>query len=111
MPKQLYIKAINQAVIIENSPFASGGEGELFKILSPAGLSNCVAKVFHLNKRDSEKEAKIEYLLQNPPVFEGGLDEQPIVWVKHILHDAEGFTQCLGGKKGGEKLHGPIIFC
>lgn len=101
----MYIKAINQAVIIENSPFASGGEGELFKILSPAGLSNCVAKVFHLHKRDPEKEAKIEYLLQNPPVFEGGLDEQPIVWVKHILHDAEGvFAGFLMPKATGEKL-------
>jgi serine/threonine protein kinase len=105
VPKQLYIKAINQAVIIEDRPFASGGEGELFKILSPAGLSNCVAKVFHLNKRDPEKEAKIEYLLQNPPVFEGVLDEQPIVWVKHILHDATGdFVGFLMPKATGEKL-------
>jgi len=105
VPKQLYIKAINQAVIIEDSPFASGGEGELFKILSPSGLSNCVAKVFHLNKRDPEKEAKIEYLLQHPPVFEGVLDEQPIVWVKHILHDAQGsFVGFLMPKATGEKL-------
>jgi serine/threonine protein kinase len=105
VPKQLYIKAINQAVIIEDSPFASGGEGELFKVLNPSGLSNCVAKVFHRNKRDAEKEAKIEYLLKNPPVFEGVLDEQPIVWVKHILHDAQGnFVGFMMPKATGEKL-------
>lgn len=101
----MYIKAINQAVIIEDSPFASGGEGELFKVLNPSGLSNCVAKVFHRNKRDAEKEAKIEYLLENPPVFEGALDEQPIVWVKHILHDAQGnFVGFMMPKATGEKL-------
>lgn len=105
MPKQLYIKAINQAVIIEDNPFASGGEGELFKVLNPSGLSNCVAKVFHLNKRDAEKEAKIKYLLKNPPVFEGAMDEQPIVWVKHILHDAQGnFVGFMMPKATGEKL-------
>lgn len=105
MPKQLYIKSINQAIIIEDKPFASGGEGELFQVLSPAGLSNCVAKVFHLNKRDAQKEAKIEYLLQNPPVFEGALDEQPIVWVKYVLHDAEdNFVGFIMPKATGEKL-------
>ena len=105
MPKQLYIKSINQAIIIDDNPFASGGEGELFKILNPVGLGNCVAKVFHLNKRDAQKEAKIEYLLQNPPVFEGLLEEQPIVWVKHILHDAQGnFVGFVMPKATGEKL-------
>lgn len=105
MPRQLYIQALNQAIIIEDSPFASGGEGELFNITKPSGLSHCVAKIFHLNKRDSEKEAKIEYLLQNPPVFEGLLDEQPIVWVKHMLHDAEGvFVGFVMPKATGEKL-------
>ncbi|WMX13433.1 protein kinase domain-containing protein [Aureispira sp. CCB-E] len=105
MPKQLYIKSINQAVIIEDNPFASGGEGELFKILQPLELSNCVAKVFHLNKRDAQKEAKIEYLLENPPFFEGALNEQPIVWVKHMLYDAQGdFAGFVMPKATGEKL-------
>ena len=105
MPRQLYIQAINQAVIIEDNPFASGGEGELFNILNPSGLSNCVAKIFHPNKRDPEKEAKIGYLLQNPPVFEGVLEEQPIVWVKHILHDIDGiFVGFIMPKATGEKL-------
>jgi serine/threonine protein kinase len=105
VPKQLYIKSINQAIIIEDTPFASGGEGELFKVLNPVGLGNCVAKIFHLNKRDAEKEGKIEYLLQNPPVFEGVFEEQPIVWVKHILHDAQGnFVGFIMPKATGEKL-------
>jgi serine/threonine protein kinase len=105
VPRQLYIRSINQSIVIEDKPFASGGEGELFRVLNPSSLGNCVAKVFHLNKRDSEKEAKIEYLLQNPPVFEGALNEQPIVWVKHILHDAQGqFVGFIMPKATGEKL-------
>lgn len=105
MAKQLYIKSINQVLIIEDNPFASGGEGELFKVISPASFENCVAKVFHLNKRDAQKEAKIEYLLQNPPIFEGALEEQPIVWVKYILHDAQGnFVGFIMPKARGEKL-------
>lgn len=105
MPKQLYIKAINQAVVIDDAPFASGGEGELFNISSPAQWTNYVAKVFHSNKRDAEKEAKIDYLLKNPPVFEGNPVDQPIIWVKHFLHNAEGeFVGFMMPKATGEKL-------
>lgn len=105
MPKQLYIKSINQAIVIDDNPFASGGEGELFNILEPSNLGSYVAKVFHLNKRDAQKEAKIAYLLDNPPVFEGAPTEQPIVWVKYMLHDAQGaFVGFVMPKATGEKL-------
>lgn len=105
MPKQLYIKSINQAIVIDDNPFASGGEGELFNILQPSNLERYVAKVFHLNKRDTQKEAKIAYLLDNPPVFEGAPSEQPIVWVKYMLHDAQGaFVGFVMPKATGEKL-------
>ncbi|BDS10027.1 protein kinase domain-containing protein [Aureispira anguillae] len=105
MPKQFYIKAINQAIVIHDTPFASGGEGELFEVLAPAELKNTVAKIFHPSKRDAEKEAKINYLLKNPPSFEGSPTEHPIVWVKHILHNAKDeFVGFLMPKATGEKL-------
>lgn len=105
MPQQFYIKELNETVIIEDSPFASGGEGELFNVLRPLTLNHCVAKIFHKNKRDAEKEAKINYLIKNPPAFEGDLEEQPIVWVKHALHSADDeFVGFLMPKATGEKL-------
>lgn len=105
MPQQFYIKAIQQAVVIEDLPFASGGEGALFAIISPVRFKNCVAKIFHPNKRDAQKEAKINYLQQHPPLFETSAQEQPIVWVKHLLSDSQGdFVGFIMPKATGEKL-------
>ena len=105
MPKQYYIKELNQAVVIHDTPFASGGEGEVYHILQPTALKNCVAKIFHPNKIDEDKRKKINYLIQNAPVFEGSANDQPIVWVKHALHNANGdFVGFLMPKATGEKL-------
>jgi len=105
VPQQFYIKDLNETVIIADNPFASGGEGELYDILRPLALKHCVAKIFHKNKRDAEKEAKINYLIKNPPAFEGDLDQQPIIWVKHALHNAkDDFVGFVMPKATGEKL-------
>lgn len=105
MPKQVYIKATNQVIVIDDTPFASGGEGELYTIIGPSQWTNYVAKIFHANKRDAEKEAKIDYLLKHPPVFAGNPTEQPIVWVKHFLHNSKNeFIGFIMPKATGEKL-------
>lgn len=105
MPRQYYIKNLQQTVVVKDAPFASGGEGALFEILQPTNLQNCVAKIFHKNKRDPQKESKIDYLITHPPIFKGNPQEDPIVWVKYALHSANGeFMGFIMPKATGEKL-------
>lgn len=105
MPTQYYIQDTNEAILVEDKPFASGGEGGLYEILNPARLMNYVAKVFHINKRDKEKERKIKYLMANPPSFEHNPDHQPIIWVEKALYDETGeFIGFIMPRANGEKL-------
>lgn len=105
MPIQYYIQDTNEAILVEDKPFASGGEGGLHEILNPARLMNYVAKVFHVNKRDKEKERKIKYLIQNPPTFDYTPEHQPIIWVEKALYDEKGeFIGFIMPRAHGEKL-------
>ncbi len=105
MPQQFYIKTLHQVVLVADNAFAAGGEGTLFAVLRPTELSHCVAKIFHHNKRDAQKEAKINYLINNPPIFEGDQKEQPVVWAKYALYDADNeFVGFIMPKATGEKL-------
>ena len=106
MAQQYYIKGTNEAVVIDDKPFASGGEGGLFNIHSPSRYVNFVAKIFHPNKRkDQQREAKINYLIENRPNFEYNPTHQPIIWVEKSLYDERGeFVGFIMPRATGEKL-------
>ncbi len=42
---------------------ASGGEGDIYRILSPAKYTGNVVKLYHKEKRTSRKESKVKFLL------------------------------------------------
>lgn len=106
MSLQFYIKGTNEAVIVEDKPFASGGEGGLHIIESPTRFVRHVAKIFHLNKRDDQqREAKINYLIANRPKFEFTPGHDTIIWVEHSLYDEKGnFVGFVMPLASGEKL-------
>jgi serine/threonine protein kinase len=106
MPLQYYIQGTNEALVIEDKPFASGGEGGLYRILQPAGYAaNYVAKVIHPNKLSPEREAKVRYLISNRPKFEYQPDFQPIVWVDRAFNDDKNkFAGFVMPRAQGEKL-------
>ncbi len=106
MPLKFYIKDTGTVVFTEEKPFASGGEGALFQVLKPDNLNKLVAKIYHKNKRNDQKHKKTEYLIENPPEFEDiSPGEEPIIWVKHILHnDKDEFVGFLMPKATGEQL-------
>ena len=47
---------LNEAISLSDTPFAKGGEGALYDVVSPANLSHLCAKIYHVEKRDKEKE-------------------------------------------------------
>ena len=56
-------------VQIELKPLASGGEGEVFRVVTAvANLSNQCAKIYFPNQRTKEREEKIKFMVQNTPI-------------------------------------------
>lgn len=55
-----------QTITVEDKPFASGGEGEVHKIISPSQYRDCCAKLYFRQYRDRKREQKIRYMTQNP---------------------------------------------
>lgn len=84
MPNQYLLKECRTVIELAATPFAGGGEGDLYKIKSPVAYRNYVAKVYHPHKISSEREEKTQYLIDNPPV---ALSENgSIVWIKDALY-------------------------
>lgn len=84
MSNQYLLKESRTVIELAPTPFAGGGEGDLYKIKSPAAYRSYVAKIYHPHKISKEREKKTEYLIENPPV---GLSENgSIVWIKDALY-------------------------
>jgi len=106
MPQQFYLKGSNQALIIEDKPFASGGEGALYNILQPATyVAGYVAKIIHSHKLNPTREAKVLYLINNRPQFEYNPEHQPIIWIEQALYNEKSeFVGFIMPRATGEKL-------
>jgi len=105
LSQQYYIKSLDQAVLLEKTPFAAGGEGQLFYVVQPSSFRPFIAKLFHPHKRTSERAQKVAYLIKNPPRFTQGETQPLIVWPKYQLHDEDdNFVGYLMPKVSGKKL-------
>ncbi len=87
MSLRVYTHKSKEKLKLHPKAFASGGEGKLHKILSPAGWTGHVVKLYHPEKLTSKKEQKINYLLRHQPITE---NRKSIVWVKDIIRDEKG---------------------
>ncbi len=106
MPQQFYLKNNNQALVLEDKPFASGGEGSLYNILQPATyVAGYVAKIIHPHKLNPVREAKVLYLINNRPQFEYNPEHQPIIWIEQALYNEKSeFVGFIMPRATGEKL-------
>lgn len=87
MSLSVYTKKSKEKLMLSKKPFASGGEGHLYKIIAPHAFANFVVKIYHPNKLTPSREAKIDYLLEHPPT---NADKTAIVWVEDSIRDAQG---------------------
>lgn len=89
---------------LNDKPFASGGEGDLHRIVSPAEWSSNVVKLYRLDKRTLEREQKIAYLIANPPDIPAGSVHCSIVWPKEMVFIQGKFAGFVMLLAHGEKL-------
>ena len=104
---RLKLKYNNDAIDIVAKPFAGGGEGNLYEIRFPARWKNYVAKIYHPNKLSPEREQKIHFLSQYPPISMAEMEyaHPSIGWVKDALYNSKGdFVGFIMPKVQGEKL-------
>lgn len=82
-----YLKYEKEKIKLADKAFAGGGEGNLYKILSPRKYKGYVAKIYHPLKRTDQRAQKIDYLHQHPP--EGLVKGQhpAYIWVTDVLLD------------------------
>ena len=81
--------ANNEILLLNNEPFARGGEGALYRISSPASYQHLVAKIYHPSKRTEQRSYKLRYLISHPPEFESeqqsSLVSWPLALIEHEL--------------------------
>jgi len=102
MGHQAYTKQTKEKIKLSPKPFASGGEGVLYKVEMPEKWQGHVAKVYHKNKRTALREQKMQYLLKNSPQ---NTATNSIIWCEELIYDDKGdFLGILMPLAKGRKL-------
>ena len=81
----------NISIVIENQPFAKGGEGEVYKIISPSRYIGMCAKLYFVKQRNQRRRDKIEYMTHNPPPNLRS-NNHIICWPKEALFQGKEFV-------------------
>lgn len=102
--KKVFYKRDNVELLIDTEPFASGGEGNLYKIHKPAKYAKFVVKLYHQGKRTQARQQKVEYMITNPPIDYTEQNHYPIIWPKGLIFERSGFAGFLMPFAQGEKL-------
>ncbi|BDS13163.1 hypothetical protein [Aureispira anguillae] len=106
MPNKLhfYTKYSKEKIKITAKPFASGGEGAIYPVVSPRAFKHLVAKIYYPEKRSPEREAKMKYLIQHPPIEFQPNQYPSIGWVQDLIYKDKRFIGILIVKIEGKKL-------
>jgi serine/threonine protein kinase len=96
-----------ERIVLSQDPFAGGGEGNLYHIVSPVAYQKkYVAKIYHPHKLTEERASKIEYLTTYQPAAaqaaQGG--HVPVVWCTDVLLKDGVFAGFIMPYTKGEKL-------
>ena len=103
MPRQVQIKN-GPTITIADKPFASGGEGDLYKITAPKDYTHLVAKIYKPEKQTAERERKIDFLSRNPPGLHEHTNHDPVVWIDRLIYQNGKFAGFTMPFAKGEKL-------
>ena len=103
MSNRVFLNSRENPIFIEKQPFASGGEGNIYRIIT-ARYRNAVVKIYHPEKRTKAKEGKVKYLVQNPPDAQNVNGHNSVVWATGVIYDEKGFAGLMMPFAEGDKL-------
>ncbi|MCP4440827.1 MAG: hypothetical protein GY810_18045 [Aureispira sp.] len=99
-----YTKYSKEKIKLASKPFASGGEGALYHVVSPVQYKHLAAKIYYPEKRSPERKQKVIYLINNPPISISEKQNPPIGWPLDILYQDKDFVGLLLPLLKGQKL-------
>jgi hypothetical protein len=102
--KKVFYKRDKVELFVDTEPFASGGEGNLYRIRKPAKYAKFVVKLYHQGKRTQARQQKVEYMIANPPIDYAQQDHYPVIWPQGLIFERSGFAGFLMPFADGEKL-------
>lgn len=101
------LQSTDEPLILADTPFASGGEGNLHRVVQPAQHKDKIAKIYYAHKRTARRESKLQYLVKNPPKeLRSAESKLPnMAWPQELVYDEDGqFVGFLMLYIEGEKL-------
>jgi serine/threonine protein kinase len=102
MPRLLHL-GNRAAIYIEDTAFAGGGEGDIYRIMKPANYSHYVVKLYKPAKRTAERAQKIAHLIANPP-FSLDVPRQALAWAREVVYENGNFAGLVMPAVQGIKL-------
>lgn len=103
MPKLVHLKDGTRLSLSDTS-FASGGEGDLYRILHPPTYSDQIVKIYKPDKQTPSRQRKIEYLVAHPPVLQKAHGHHAVIWMSNLVYENQRFIGFLMPIAKGEKL-------
>lgn len=80
-------KAVN--LILSATEISSGGQGRIYKVISPSVLSNYCVKIYKNEHHAKANKEKIEYMVNNKPA-NSEMKNIRICWPDSIVYDCKG---------------------
>lgn len=86
---KVFLGSDKEVIEIENQPsLGRGGEGEVYKVISPAKYAGYCVKLYNKNKITTEKIKKLEYLLKNNPITDS-TGHRSVIWIENTVYIKE----------------------
>lgn len=72
-----------QNIRIPSEPLGKGGEGNVYEVISPDYLRNFVVKIYHPQERNTQRMAKLNYMIAHPP----GESDKALIWPTDLVYE------------------------
>ncbi|TAE70063.1 MAG: hypothetical protein EAZ85_12335 [Bacteroidetes bacterium] len=81
-----------QQINLEDTPFTSGGEGELYKIISPNSLNKYCVKIYYSQYQTQQKYEKLRFMINHKPQQITDKTNYMICWVDDLVFRDDNFV-------------------
>lgn len=83
---------LGQQIKLEDKPFQTGGEGELYKIVTPHNLTNHCVKLYYQQYQNDQRESKLKYMVNNKPQTLTDGSNFSICWATDVVYRQNKFA-------------------
>lgn len=85
------LSGTNQKILVHDEPIASGGEGAVHRIITPAWYRDrYCAKLYLKQHRTPQRKRKVQFMVEHPPAGLDGNSTRIVCWPTEVLHEANG---------------------